>query len=426
VWHRRAGKDDVCLHWSAVSSFQRVGNYWHMLPEAAQARKAIWDAVNPHTGKRRIDEAFPEAVRETTREQDMLIRFKSGSSWQVVGSDNYNSLVGSAPVGIVFSEWALADPAAWAYLRPILAENGGWALFIYTSRGRNHGHTTFDMAKADPNWYAERLTVEDTGALPPHIVEQERREYVSLYGEEAGNALFEQEYLCSFDAAILGAYYGSEILRAEQQGRIGKVDYDPTLPVSTAWDLGFTDDTAIWFFQVAHGEVRIIDYYASHGKSIEHYCDVLKAKPYKYGRHWVPHDAQAKSLVSAGKTVIEQAKARGLSLWLVKKNTVQAGVQAARAMWPRCWFDAEKCKDGIEALRHYRREWDDAKKCFTDNPVHDWTSHPADAFRYLAWVWREPPVAIEPAAPKVIVVGGPSTLTIDEAWASSPRAGGRI
>src|SRR5215475_7704425 len=152
IWHRRAGKDEICLHWAAVAAHQRVGVYWHMLPEQAQARKAIWDAVNPWTGQRRINEAFPRELRESTRETDMAIRFRSGSLWELVGSDNYNSLVGSPPIGVVFSEYALADPSAWGYLRPILAENGGWSLFITTPRGRNHASTFYEAARADDTW----------------------------------------------------------------------------------------------------------------------------------------------------------------------------------------------------------------------------------------------------------------------------------
>jgi hypothetical protein len=148
LWHRRAGKDDVCLHWAAVSVMEKPATYWHMLPEAAQARKAIWEAVNPHTGIRRIDEAFPHEIRETTREQEMMIKFKNGATWQVVGSDNYNSLIGSPPYGVIYSEWSVGDPSSWAYLRPILAENGGWAMFIYTARGKNHGYSMYNIAKA--------------------------------------------------------------------------------------------------------------------------------------------------------------------------------------------------------------------------------------------------------------------------------------
>jgi hypothetical protein len=155
--HRRWGKDDVALNWAAVASQQRIGTYWHLLPEASQARKAIWEAINPHTGKRRIDEAFPKAMRETTLNNEMFIRFKNGSSWQVIGSDNYDSLVGAPPVGITFSEWALARPEAWTYLRPILAENGGWALFIWTPRGRNHATRAFEAREQDrAGWFTQR------------------------------------------------------------------------------------------------------------------------------------------------------------------------------------------------------------------------------------------------------------------------------
>ena len=172
VWHRRSGKDEVALHWTACAMHRRIGTYWHMLPEASQARKAIWEAINPHTGKRRIDEAFPPAVRSTTRDNEMFIRIRPGSTWQVIGSDNYNSLVGSPPVGVVFSEWALADPQAWAYVRPILRENGGWAVFIYTPRGRNHGATFYEGHQGDPGGsssaYAPRIPVSlRPPSLPP-------------------------------------------------------------------------------------------------------------------------------------------------------------------------------------------------------------------------------------------------------------------
>ena len=195
IWHRRSGKDDVCLHWAAVAAHQRVATYWHMLPEFSQGRKAIWTAVNPNTGKRRIDEAFPEILRANTNDNEMFIRFKSGSTWQVVGSDRFDAAVGSPPAGITFSEWALSNPAAWAYLAPILVENRGWAIFITTSRGRNHAKTMHDMAKVNPGWHAQILTVDDTG-FPKHLVEAQRQEYHAIFGDEAGDALIEQEYYC--------------------------------------------------------------------------------------------------------------------------------------------------------------------------------------------------------------------------------------
>jgi hypothetical protein len=205
VWHRRAGKDEVCLHWAACAAAQKPATYWHMLPEANQARKAVWEAINPHTGKRRIDEAFPMEIRATTREQEMMIKLRTGATWQVVGSDNYDSLVGSPPYGVIFSEWALAKPDAWAYLRPILAENGGWAMFIYTPRGENHGKATYDFALTDDEWFCELLTAEKTGVFDANTLDSERREMQSQYGMSRGEALFKQEYYCSWVEAFEGA-----------------------------------------------------------------------------------------------------------------------------------------------------------------------------------------------------------------------------
>jgi phage terminase large subunit len=242
ICHRRWGKDDVALHWSAVSAMRKPATLWHMLPEAAQARKAIWLAVNPHTGKRRIDEAFPHAIRESTNEQEMFIRFKNGSTWQVIGSDNYNSLVGSPPAGIVFSEWSRANPQAWGYLAPILVENRGWALFITTPLGNNHAKSMLDVARNKRGWFAQVQTIDDTRAIPYSAVEEQRQEYIALFGEAAGLALLEQEYYCSFSSVIPGAYYAKEMTEAERAGRITQVDRDPDQPVHTAWDLGV--DTA--------------------------------------------------------------------------------------------------------------------------------------------------------------------------------------
>ena len=234
IAHRRWGKDDVVLHHTAIAAHERVASYWHCLPEYAQARKAIWTAVNPHTGKRRIDEAFPHELRSATNEQEMFIRFKNNSTWQVIGSDRYNGLVGAGIAGIAFSEWALANPSAWAYIRPMLEENGGWAAFITTPRGRNHAKAMYDMAKSNPRWFAEISTVLDTKALTDEQLAESRAEYQALYGEDLGNAQFEQEYLCSFNAAIFGAFYARETLAVRTSGRLREFEADPTLPVHTA------------------------------------------------------------------------------------------------------------------------------------------------------------------------------------------------
>jgi len=230
-----------------------------MLPEATQARKAIWSAVNPRTGLRRIDEAFPSEIIARKLENEMLIEFVNGSTWQLVGSDNYNSLVGSPPIGLVFSEFALSDPAAWSYLRPILRENGGWCLFISTPRGRNHFSTFYEEARTDPEWFAELLPATETSVFSPEDLDTERRELIREFGADQGEAIYNQEYLCSFQAGLIGAYYGREMERAEQEGRICNVPYDPRVPVHTSWDLGIHDTMVCWCIQLVGKEVRLID-----------------------------------------------------------------------------------------------------------------------------------------------------------------------
>jgi hypothetical protein len=388
IWHRRAGKDDVCLHWAATQAVQRIGNYWHMLPEYSQARKSVWEAVNPRTGKRRIDEAFPDAICATKRSQDMFIRFHNGSTWQLVGSDTYNSLVGSPPVGITASEWALADSAAWAYLRPILRENDGWALFITTVRGRNHVWRMYEAHKADPEWFVQVLSAEQTGTMTPAELHKERIEYQAEYGIDDGDALFAQEYLCSWDAAIVGSYYGRMIREAEAQGRVRSVPYEPNALVNTAWDLGLSDMTAIWFFQLVGAEIRVIDYLQSSGQELAWYASEISRRGYHYGEHILPPDAEARELQTS-RSRTQTLRELGLNVRVLKgkgaeRILVADGINAVRTILPRCYFDAQKTATGLDCLRAYRREYDEVRKTYHDRPVHDWASHGSDAFRYLA------------------------------------------
>jgi hypothetical protein len=403
IWHRRAGKDDVALNMAAVAAHERVANYWHCLPMYEQARKAIWEAVNPHTGRRRIDEAFPVELRKRTDNGSMTIEFKSGSIWRVVGSDNPDSLVGAPPAGIVFSEWALANPSAWAYLAPILDENGGWAAFITTPRGRNHVKSMLDMARASPTWFAEVLTPHETG-YPVERVEDQRKEYRAIFGEDAGDALIDQEYWCSFEAAILGAYWGREMLAAEREGRIATVPYEPELLVHTAWDLGVGDDTSIWLFQEHLNQVRIIGYYENRGYAVDHYVEHLNGLNYRWGADYVPHDARVREWSSAGPD--NKAKSRVQTMLELKRKPVvvpqqrlEDSINAGRRLLPYCVFDQERCGHGLESLRQFRREWDDDKKTFRDTPLHDWASHGASAFRTLAWAAKAGKVDV-PAPPK--------------------------
>lgn len=389
MWHRRAGKDSVAINWTAAAALQRRAVYWHMLPEAAQGRKVVWDAIDKQ-GRRVIDQAFPPQIRRGTNNTEMKIELINGSIWQVVGSDNYNSLIGSNPFGITYSEYSVAKPSSWDYLRPILAENGGWALFIYTPRGRNHGHKLFELARANPEWYAEMLTVNDTGVLDKSIIEAERAAGMD-------ESMIGQEYYCSFEGARVGAYYGTIINQLQRDGRITDVPYDTALDVHTFWDLGYSDDTTIWFAQIHRGQVRVIDCYANHGKDIPHYIDVLKAKRYRYAPwHWLPHDARAKTLGANGRSTEQQINEGGYKTRIAPNLAVQDGIQAVRATLPLCWFDEQRTKDGLEALRQYQREYDDNMQDFKDHPKHDWSSHYADAFRMLAVSWREQMAPKEP------------------------------
>ena len=396
IAHRRWGKDEIALHRTAVAMVERTGTYWHMLPEAAQARKAIWTAINPHTQRRRIDEVFPEELRANTNDTEMFIRLRNGSTWQVVGSDNYNSLVGSPPIGVVFSEWALAHPAAWAYLRPILAENGGWSVFITTPRGRNHAYEMYQAANMPGSgWFAERLTAHDTGVFTPEQLENERREYVDQFGLDVGEALYRQEYECDWSAAILGSYWGRELADAERQGRIGPAEWRQDAPVYTAWDLGVGDSTAIWWFQVVGSTLGILDYYESHGVGLDHYAAIIKAKPYRSKVAFVPQDAKVREFTATtqqgeAKTRVQTMMEMGLNPKLVPAHKLGDGINAVRKTLPHCHFDAAKCAKGLEALRSYHAEWDEKSRTFRDTPKHDSSSHAADAFRYLSMVWRLP------------------------------------
>jgi len=416
IWHRRSGKDEIALHRTAVAALERPANYWHMLPQATQVRKAIWEAVNPHSGRKRIDEAFPREIRETTREQEMFIKFKNGSTWQALGSDNYEGSIGSTPAGIVYSEWAQANPSARGYLRPILAENKGWQLYITTPRGKNHAYNTFKAARKNQHAFAQKLTVEQTGMLTAAELAIEKQEYIDTYGIDMGVALFEQEYFCSFEAAILGAIWGAELNKLVKDGRYCLFDHDPDYPVYAALDIGRKDATAIWFYQNIANEIRVIDYHANNFKDIDHYISIMTGistkidivdddivitragdeagaehrQAYDYGQIYLPHDAKAKRLGSK-KSVQEQfcaafgwGKVRVLSTL-----SVSDGLKYVRQMLRKTAI-SERCEEGFEALKAYQYEWDDKKKRFRDMPLHNWASDPADGFRYLATAVQAP------------------------------------
>lgn len=393
--HRRYGKDDVCLHWGAVASQRRVGTYWHMLPEAAQARKAIWEAVNPRTGKRRIDEAFPQALRANTRDTDMLIRFKNGSTWQVLGSDNYNSFVGSPPIGVTFSEWSLANPMSWSYVRPILLENGGWALFLWTPRGRNHATRAFESRARDPDWFTRKISARQTPVFTEEQLQKELKEMIDEAGsKQEGEALFRTEYLVDFDAPVPGSYYAENMMNAAEEFRIGKIDYNPKYPVFTCWDLGMDDYTSIWFFQkVAGNFYNFIDYYETQGLGFE---DISRDRPgivteafkgkmaWKFQMHYLPHDVKVRELGAKGQARKLVLKKEGV--WPIRTGIprdLDEAIPITRKFLKKCRFDEEKCEAGIEHLKQYRKKFNKSLGVYTGES-HDEHSHAADALREAA------------------------------------------
>ena len=370
-----------------------------MLPEAAQARKAIWDAVNPHTGRKRIDEAFPLELRERTLNNEMQITNKNGSTWQVVGSDRFDALVGASPAGIVYSEWALSNPTARAYLRPILAENNGWQIFNTTARGRNHAYTTLKAAENDPNAFAQVLDARQTGVFSEETLASELTAYIAEFGEDYGRAKFEQEYLCSFDAANLGSILARALTTAEREGRItDECLFDPAgQPIEISADIGRRDSSTWWFWQPTYDGYRIIDYDGGFGLDADEWAERLQLKLLKYrlsdsknkegkdalGKIWLPHDARQKSF-AAKRSALEsfQAHFGANRVWLTPDTSKADRVNAARVLIPKVSFHETNCALGLDGLRSWSYEYNAEAKIFSSEPRHDWASHDGDGFSY--------------------------------------------
>lgn len=383
MWHRRAGKDLFAINLIASKIFRRPGLYWHLLPTYKQGRSIVWNGFT-REGRSFLDH-FPPSTIERKLGNEMQIHFKNGSIYQVVGTDDVDTLVGTNPIGVVFSEYSLQDPAAWRFLSPILRENGGWGLFIYTMRGKNHGYRLYQMALKNDDWFSELLVAGDNGTkrdngepvISDEQIDKDRQEGMP---EE----IILQEYYNSADAPLVGAYYSDQMQVALEQGRITTVNYDPKLHVDTSWDIGVGDSTAIVFSQSYGMEHRIIDYYENSGEGLPHYVKILQEKGYLYGKHFAPWDIKVREFTS-GQARIETAAKLGVKFTVTQKHIVDDGIEAVRNILPKCWFDSKKCEQLLEGLRSYRKEFDSKKQLFTRMPVHDWASHPADAFRYFAW-----------------------------------------
>ena len=380
VRHRRAWKDKACFNVIVKKAMETVWIYYYVFPTYSQWKKAARDGIDKD-GRKTINH-IPQEVVKRKNDTEMKVELINGSIIQIVWSDNVDSIVWTNPIWIVFSEYSLQTPAVRDFLRPILAENGGRAIFNFTPRWDNHAKELLDMAKENKDWMVSIQTVDDTKAIDPEVLEAERREIIQKNGSDA---IFQQEYYCSFDAWINGSYYAEILTNLENQGRRTTVPYDPALDVFTVWDLWINDSTAIWFWQRIGKEIRVIDYYENNGEGLSHYVSILKEKWYRYWTIRLPHDAQARSL-QTWKTVEEKMYEYGFNdIQIVPKLSVLDGINSARAILPYCYFDREKTERGRKCLKNYHKELDEKRQAFKW-PEHDWSSHGSDAFRYLAVV----------------------------------------
>jgi hypothetical protein len=378
IWPRRHGKDKTFYNKLIQKAIERKGNYFYIFPEYAQGKKALWDNIDSD-GFRTIDHA-PKNLVVRKNNTDMLIELVNGSMIQIVGASNIDRVVGSNPAGVVFSEYPLIDPMVWGYLWPILLENKGFAWFNGTPRGNNHAKVLLDNSKNNSEWFTEHLNALDCSVFTKEELDKIREEYFELYGDYH---LFDQEFMTSFDAPVMGAYYANHMKRALDDGRITSVPYDEALPVTTAWDLGIGDQMTIWFYQTIGKEIHIIDYYENNSEGIAHYANIVNAKPYSYKKHYWPHDGAAREL-GTGKSRQEVARDFGLNVEIIPMQSVEDGIEASRNLISKCWFDENKCYKGIEALKNYSKDFDETNKVYRTRPKHDWASHGADAFRQLA------------------------------------------
>lgn len=365
-------------------SQKRVGIYYYLFPEYAQGERDLWDGMD-RNGMKFLDH-IPPGMAKSIDNTDMKIFMQNGSMIQVVGTDRFDRLRGPNPVGCVFSEYAFQNPMGWSVIRPILRENGGWAIFNTTPNGRNHCYEMVEMARRNPKWFLHIVTVLDSVDINGnrYLTDEDlNEERASGTPEEE----IQREYFCSFDTKREAYFFLSYMVKAENEGRICKVPHDPSKPVYTWWDIGTskTDATAIWFTQYVDRVVHVIDYFQGFSKGLPEYIEELNKRKYSYSCHNFPHDISHKEF-GYGRTRIEVARELLSSdkVRMIKKISFQDGINAVRVVMPKVWFDAENCKIGIDALRNYKKKYNKTTDQYTDDPVHDYTSHGADAFRYFA------------------------------------------
>lgn len=390
ICHRRFGKDELGLQDCATRAAETPANYFYCLPEQEHARRSMWTAINPHTGKRRMDEIFPEGFRiGNLKEQEMAIETHSvggKSRVQFLGSDNYDAIVGGSPYGVYLSEWAIADPQALAMLRPIVEENGGFIRFLTTPRGKNHVYRQFVAQKGKPGWAVHYLTANDTSVFSPEKLETLRQEAVNLYGPDIGNALFQQEYMCTFETIVPGSYYIDILEKLERKGQMfERLPYVPDQPVYAAFDIGWSDEMAIWYVQVdPTGWVNIVGYDEFRKTSIPQLVKILKEREWSYGALLLPHDG-AHHEVTSGETCETILTKNGFLCYIMPRTDEITQIASVRILLPRCNFDKTECERGITCLKAFHNKYKTETDTWSPKPVHDWSSHGAKAFATLAY-----------------------------------------
>lgn len=384
IWHRRAGKDTDTLDFAANQAMQTVGTYWHLYPTHTQARRAIWNGIDARAGIKFLERAFPLDERKSTLKQDMTIELNNGSIWQLAGSDRYDSLVGSNPVGVSFSEWALCDPRAWDYVRPILRENGGWCRFITTYRGKNHAYRMAKRLADNPEWYVDIRTVEDTThsngrrILTDADIDAEREEGMS-------EAMIQQEYYCNPIAALPGAIYGRAMEKLIAAKRLGSYAYDSSLPVMASWALEWDSQYTVIFWQTVGSETRLVGSKSYPFEALSDCLDhVSNAFPWRYiSRHIVSETTSPEMLdifERRGCIIDTAASAEGV---IPATRDYLASTYIDNK--PRDWcLEDDNNERLVDALNGYRFTEHKGGQSFTNTPVNSWERYYARAVEVFA------------------------------------------
>jgi hypothetical protein len=383
VCHRRAGKTVACINDLLRSALTTARTDWrgaYIAPYYAQAKDVAWAYL------RQFAKVVPGVEFNET---ELRADFPNGSRIRLYGADNADvRLRGIYLDEVVLDEYADFAPNLWGeVIRPLLADRKGRAVFIGTPKGHNAFWRVWQEADGAADWFRLMLRASETGILPADELAAARAQMTEDQ--------FAQEFECSFEAAITGAYYARELEALEKDGRLCDVQYDPALPVNTAWDLGISDSMAIVFWQQPKGgSVRVIDYYEAAGHGLDHYAAVLDKRGYKYSKHFGPHDLAVRE-IGTGKSRVEVARSLGITFDVLPAARVEDGINAVRMLLPRCWFDKRRAASLVESLRMYRSRFDD-KRQISLGPLHDSHSHAADAFRYMAVALRDPKGKAQP------------------------------